>query len=94
MHFTHDSSPSHEEAARTYTLSTAYALRTRIQAVQANVVLDLDVHPRSDAGANLLTLCTAAHQRQRVWMRYQNKTQAESERAFDCYGIVYHGDWW
>lgn len=36
----------------------------------------------------------AARQQQRVWMRYRSKDDAETEREFDPYGLVYRGGYW
>ncbi|MGO8950300.1 MAG: helix-turn-helix transcriptional regulator [Ktedonobacterales bacterium] len=71
------------------------ALRERVQAVLEAVVLDLD--KRSPAGPNtyVMSLSTAAYRGQRVWMRYQARSdEVESDREFDCYGLVYHSERW
>ncbi|HLZ63976.1 MAG TPA: YafY family protein [Ktedonosporobacter sp.] len=70
------------------------ALRERVQAIQEAVVLDLPTRARSGSGAYVMALSTAAYQGKRAWMRYQASSGEESERAFDCYGLVYHDGWW
>ena len=70
------------------------ALRERVQAVQETVVLDLAARAQTELSAYVMTLSTAAYQGKRAWMRYQAHSGNESERAFDCYGLVYHGGWW
>lgn len=70
------------------------ALRERIQAVQETVVLDLVTHERAEQSAYVMRLSTAAYQRKRVWLRYQGHPGVESEREFDCYGLVYHSERW
>ena len=70
------------------------ALRERVQAVQETVVLDLVARSRGELSGHVISLSTAAYQRERVWMRYQPRSGEENERAFDCYGLVYHGECW
>jgi predicted DNA-binding transcriptional regulator YafY len=70
------------------------ALRKRIQAVQETVELDLLTRSQAEPSMYVLSLSTAAYQRQRVWMRYQASPGEESEREFDCYGLVYHDGRW
>jgi predicted DNA-binding transcriptional regulator YafY len=70
------------------------ALRERVQAVQETVVLDLVTRPRAELNAYVLRLSTAAYQGKRVRMRYQARIGEESERAFDCYGLVYRSERW
>ena len=70
------------------------ALRERVQAVQETVVLDLVTRSHSELSEYVISLSTAAYQRKRVWMHYQAHPGEESERAFDCYGLVYHGEHW
>jgi len=70
------------------------ALRERVQAVQETVVLDLVTRSREELSTYVMLLSTAAHQGKRVWMRYQSHPGEERERAFDCYGLVYHSERW
>lgn len=70
------------------------ALRERVQAVQETVVLDLVARSRGELSEYVISLSTAAYQRKRVWMCYQTHPGEENERAFDCYGLVYHGERW
>jgi len=70
------------------------ALRERVQAVQETVTLNLGAHEQVAPGPFLASLSTAAAQEKRVWMRYQTHPGEESERNFDCYGLVYHNARW
>jgi predicted DNA-binding transcriptional regulator YafY len=70
------------------------ALRERVQAVQETVALDLVARSHGELSEYVISLSTAAYLRKRVWMRYQAHPGEESERAFDCYGLVYHGERW
>ena len=69
-------------------------LRERVQAVQETVVLDLVTRSRARLSTYVMPLSTAASQGKRVWMRYQTRPGEERERAFDCYGLVYHSGRW
>ncbi len=70
------------------------ALREQVQAVQETVVLDLVTRSRAELSMYVMPLSTAASQGKRVWMRYQARPGEEHERAFDCYGLVYHSGQW
>ena len=70
------------------------ALRERVQAVQKTVVLDLVTRSHAELSGYVMSLSTAAYQEKRVWMRYQTRPGEESERGFDCYGLVYHSERW
>ena len=70
------------------------ALREQVQAVQETVILDLDGRSHSEPNRYMMPLSMAAAQRKRVWMRYQARPDEEHERAFDCYGLVYHHRQW
>jgi predicted DNA-binding transcriptional regulator YafY len=69
-------------------------LREQVQAVQEAVVLDLISRSRPERSTYMIPLSLAASQGKRVWMRYQARPGEERERAFDCYGLVYHHDRW
>jgi len=69
-------------------------LRERVQAVQEAVVLDLTSRPHSEPNRYVMPLSLAAAQRKRVWMCYQARLGEADERAFDCYGLVYHHERW
>ncbi len=69
-------------------------LRERVQAVQEAVVLDLASRPHSEPNTYMMPLSLAAAQRKRVWMCYQARPGEACERAFDCYGLVYHHERW
>jgi predicted DNA-binding transcriptional regulator YafY len=70
------------------------ALRERVQAVQETVVLDLVTRSRAELSMYVMSLSTAAYQGKRVWVCYQARPGEESEREFDCYGLVYHNERW
>lgn len=73
------------------------ALRERVQAVQETVALDpvtLATRSQAELSRYVMHLSTAAYQKKRIWMRYQARPDAESERVFDCYGLVYHSEQW
>jgi predicted DNA-binding transcriptional regulator YafY len=70
------------------------ALRERLQAVQAALVLDLaraEVSPSADL---VVELSAAAQAGRRVWMRYSNDRGDETARTFDPYGIVFRQGRW
>jgi predicted DNA-binding transcriptional regulator YafY len=70
------------------------ALRERVQAVQETLILDF-THtgptPRSEV---VVTLCAAAQQQRRVWIRYSSWQAETTERTVDLYGIVYRSGFW
>jgi predicted DNA-binding transcriptional regulator YafY len=70
------------------------ALRERVQAVQGAVALDLPPPATAPAMDRLVLFSGAAHQRRRLWMRYEAANREETERELDCYGLVYHGGRW
>jgi predicted DNA-binding transcriptional regulator YafY len=70
------------------------ALRQRIQATQAMVTLNLAGSAPADQSALVLRLSVAARRSRRVLLGYQNQRGETSERAFDCYGLVYHDERW
>jgi predicted DNA-binding transcriptional regulator YafY len=67
------------------------ALRERVQAVQDRVVLDLVNQSRFAPSSYVIGLSTAAHQGKTVHLRYQAPGEEESQRDFNCYGLVYQG---
>lgn len=70
------------------------SLREQVQAVQETVILDLVAHSSSEPNRYMVPLSIAAAQGKRVWMRYLAHPGEEHERAFDCYGQVYHHRQW
>ena len=71
------------------------ALREQVQAVQDRVVLDLARQSPAEPSSYVLGLSTAAHQGHIVHIRYQGQGGGEeTERDFNCYGLVYHGERW
>lgn len=70
------------------------ALRDRLQAVQAALVLDLARSDTSPSSALVVELSQAAQACRRVWMRYQSDRGEETERDFDPYAIVFRQGRW
>jgi predicted DNA-binding transcriptional regulator YafY len=67
----------------------------RIRALQATIGFTQSLrHSAPAPGGLLLTLSTAAQQRQQVWLRYQAREGAESEREVDPDGLVFHYGRW
>lgn len=70
------------------------ALRERLQAVQAALVLDLARSEASPSSAMVVEMSGAAQAGRRVWMRYTNERGEASERALDPYGLVFRQGRW
>jgi predicted DNA-binding transcriptional regulator YafY len=73
------------------------ALRERVQAVQETLVLDSitsEQYRSSPESSVVLTLSMATQQEKRIWMRYQSGQAAETERAVDPYGLIFHAGLW
>lgn len=70
-------------------------LRKRVGAMDETVTVELS-RPAATLLDNevLTTLSRAAQQRQRVRLRYRTPQQAESERDFDPYGLLYRAGRW
>jgi predicted DNA-binding transcriptional regulator YafY len=68
-------------------------VRTRVQAVNETLSIDLPAPESVVAGAILGTLSHAAKHNQPVWMRYVGR-EGVNERVVDPYGVVYHGARW
>ena len=67
-------------------------LKTRLRTLSETVTLDLRASLSASDNETLMTLSTAAHQRQRVHLRYrspQDDAHRESERDFDAYGLAW-----
>jgi predicted DNA-binding transcriptional regulator YafY len=72
-------------------------LKTRLRALSETVTLDLRASPSASDNDTLFTLSTAAHQRQRVHLRYRSPAGNEhrdSERDFDPYGLAWRARRW
>jgi predicted DNA-binding transcriptional regulator YafY len=71
------------------------ALRERVQAVQDRVVLDLVKPSRLRVNSYVIALSTAAHLGKTVHLRYRaQEEESETQREFNCYGLVFHGEHW
>jgi predicted DNA-binding transcriptional regulator YafY len=69
-------------------------LREQAQAVQEKVLLNLPIRSNSELSTQVLHLSMAAYQRKRIRLYYKNHLDEESEREFDCYGLVFHSEQW
>ena len=70
------------------------ALRERVQAVQETLILDFPRTGSTPRAEIVVTLCSAAQQQRRVFLRYSSWKGEESERAVDLYGLVYRSGYW
>ena len=70
------------------------AIREEVQAVQEAVRMDLVKPHALSALEQVLLLSRATQQGQRVNLHYQNTSGDQSERLFDCYGLVYRSGSW
>jgi len=70
------------------------ALRARVQAVQAALVINGSSSYTPPASAVVLTLSAATQQRRRVLLRYRSWREEETERAVDPYGVVFYDGRW
>ena len=70
------------------------ALRERLQAVQASLVIDLARPEASPSSAMVVTLSQAVQAERSVAIRYRNERGDESERLMDPYGIVFRQGRW
>jgi predicted DNA-binding transcriptional regulator YafY len=70
------------------------ALRERIQAVQAALVLDIAAAESQPTAAVVVELSAAVSAGRRVRMTYRTERGEATERCFDPYGIVYRQGRW
>ena len=70
------------------------AARVRVQSIQETLVVDYVSPYAPPAGGVVAVLNSAAQRGQRVLLRYRSWRAEESKRAFDPYGVVYHGGRW
>lgn len=66
----------------------------RVRAIQETLSLTFPPVSTTPKSETLLTLCTAAQQERRVYLRYADWRGEESEREVDMYGLVYRGGYW
>ncbi len=71
-----------------------HALQERVQALQETVVFNLEPSPTPSQTAHLLLLSIAAYHGQQIAMWYQAHDGKQTERALDCYSLVYHSGYW
>ena len=69
-------------------------LRERVQAVQEALILDFTHSGPAPRTGVVVTLCAAAQQCRRAWLRYSSWQSEITERAVDIYGIVYRPGFW
>jgi predicted DNA-binding transcriptional regulator YafY len=76
------------------------SVREQVQAIQETVTLNLPISGEQEQrfarneGAHLAALSAAAYRGARLCLRYQDKSGAETERRFDCYGLLYYNARW
>ncbi len=69
-------------------------LKSRLRAVDESVALEL-ARPAAVIDQRVLgLLCSASQQRRRVRMTYQSRSDEQTEREFDPYGLVYRTGRW
>ena len=70
-------------------------LRRRVRAVDETIALDLARHQQAAGDSGVLrVLSTAAQSRQCVRLHYRSAQRADSERAFDPYGLAWRAGRW
>jgi predicted DNA-binding transcriptional regulator YafY len=69
-------------------------VRTRLQALEQTLVLDIGIPRGAPTSSTVLVLSTAIKNGRRVRLRYQSEQAAETERLFDPYGVVYRRGYW
>ncbi|MBQ5948311.1 YafY family protein [Massilia sp. ST3] len=69
-------------------------LRQRVRAVDETVQLDVKGASAAASHAALAALSVAARNGQRVRLHYGDAAGTPTERAFDAYGLAYHGGCW
>ncbi len=69
-------------------------LKSRLRAVDESVALEL-TRPAAVIDQQVLgLLCSASQERRRVRMAYQSRSDEQTEREFDPYGLVYRAGRW
>ena len=92
-----EAAPSIESAQAKLERVLPAPLKTRLRALSETVTLDLRASPSASDNETLMTLSTAAHQRQRVHLHYRSPAgdaHRESERDFDPYGLAWRARRW
>jgi predicted DNA-binding transcriptional regulator YafY len=69
-------------------------LKRRVRAVDATVTLDLSRSTERDDNSALAALAAAAQSQSRVMLAYSTPNRAETERAFDPYGLAWRSGRW
>jgi predicted DNA-binding transcriptional regulator YafY len=69
-------------------------LQERVRAVQDTLSLSFPPLRTPPNSETLFTVCMAAQQERRVYLRYRDWQGGESEREVDIYGLVYRSGYW
>ncbi|MDQ3467578.1 MAG: YafY family transcriptional regulator [Chloroflexota bacterium] len=70
------------------------SVRQRVASVQQTLETDLHATREAPTSAVVVALSAAAADSRRVWLRHATSEGAETERAFDPYGLVYLNNRW
>ena len=70
------------------------SLQEQVQAVEENLILDVEPAESPPDSSVILTMSLAVHKQQRVRMTYRAWNGEETEREFDPYGLVYRDGRW
>jgi predicted DNA-binding transcriptional regulator YafY len=68
--------------------------RERLRALTETVTLEIERASSPSAGSALLTLSRAAQRRRRVNLRYRSRTDGQTERELDPYGLAFRQGCW
>lgn len=69
-------------------------LLRQVRGLQEGIIFNVGAPPALRQNSFVVTLSSAAHQRQRVFLSYLAWNGEESERDFDPYGIVFNEGFW
>src|SRR5712692_31224 len=69
-------------------------VRARLQSMEQTLVLDVGIPRGAPTSSVVMALSAAVKTARRVRIHYQSAQSAETERAFDPYGVVYRRGYW
>ena len=69
-------------------------LREQVTALQETLSFEVAPDQALPSGERIALLSQGVKARRRVWLRYLDEQQSATERAFDPYGVVQHGNRW
>jgi predicted DNA-binding transcriptional regulator YafY len=69
-------------------------LLRQVRGLQDGIIFNVNTPPALRQNSFVVTLSSAAHQRQRVFLSYLAWNGEESERDFDPYGLVFNEGYW